>query len=49
MIGLAVLPLIIGSVAAKAQDFKVGVVGNVGALAVFVAVEKGFSRRTIST
>jgi sulfonate transport system substrate-binding protein len=42
MVGLAVLPLIIGSVAAKAQDFKVGVVGNVGALAVFVAVEKGF-------
>ena len=38
---LAALPLIFGSIAAKAQDLKVGVVGNVGALAVFVAVEKG--------
>jgi ABC-type nitrate/sulfonate/bicarbonate transport system substrate-binding protein len=40
--GLVALPLVLGSLAAKAQDFKVGVVGNVGALAVFVAVEKGF-------
>ena len=39
---LVAVPLLFGAVSAGAQDFKVGVVGNVGALAVFVAVEKGF-------
>ncbi len=42
LVGIVTVPLLLGTVAAKAQDFKVGVVGNVGALAVFVAVEKGF-------
>lgn len=38
----AAIHLVAGTTFANAQDVKVGVVGNVGALAVFVAVEKGF-------
>lgn len=42
LVGLATLPFAVGAFSANAADFTVGAVGNVGGLAVFVAVEKGF-------